>query len=99
MTHKYQIKTNVQFTEHTAIPKEQLESVLFDIFTEDVTDNATYCTILMTKLFDIPYAQIPEFIAHHSNLIADPIKWLNKFEKLISENEELFHSSNIGSNR
>lgn len=93
MSEEYQIKTNVQFTEHTAIPKERSESVLFDILVEDVIDNDAYCKVLMTKLFDIPYAQIPDFITHHSNLISNPIKWLNKFEKLISENEKLFHSS------
>lgn len=93
MPQNYQIKTNVLFTEQTAIPKERSESVLFDILVEDVIDNDAYCKVLMTKLFDIPYAQIPDFITHHSNLISNPIKWLNKFEKLISENEKLFHSS------
>ena len=38
----------------------------------------------------IPYAHLPEFFTHHCNFISDPIKWLNKTEKLISENEELF---------
>lgn len=93
MAEYYQIKTNVLFTEQTAIPKEQSENALFDIFQTEVNNNASYCEALMTRLFDIPYAQIPDFISHHSILISDPIKWLNKFEKLISENEGIFHSS------
>lgn len=94
MSQNYQIKTNVQFAERTAVCKEHSENALFDIFQEELKDNNSYCEALMKKLFEVPYAQVPDFISHQSNLITDPIKWLNKFEKLISENEEMFHSSN-----
>ena len=80
----------VQFTEHTAVPKEQSENVLFDILQENITDNTTYCTAIMDKLLNIPYAHLPEFFTHHCNFISDPIKWLNKTEKLISINEKVF---------
>lgn len=33
---------------------------------------------------------LPDFFSHHSELVSNPIKWLNKFEKLIADNEELF---------
>ena len=94
MSQKIQIKSFVQFPEKTTISKEQLDNVLFDILDENANDNIAYCRALIDKLISIPYAQLPDFFSYHSNLISDPIKWLNKFEKLISENEELFHSSN-----
>ncbi|TDX87304.1 hypothetical protein [Epilithonimonas xixisoli] len=93
MSEDYQIKTNVQFTEHTAIPKEQSESVLFDILVEEVIDNATYCRVLINKLLAVPYAQLADFINHHTQFISDPIKWLNKTDKLISVNEKVFSTS------
>ena len=90
MNKRHQIKQTVQFTEQTSITKEQSENALFDILQEEVTDNTAYCQALINKLFTVPYAQLPDFFTHHYTLITDPIKWLNKFEKLIAENEELF---------
>ena len=94
MSQKIQIKSFVQFPEKTTISKEQLDNVLFDILDENANDNIAYCRALIDKLISIPYAQLPDFFSYHSNLISDPIKWLNKFEKLISENEEMFHTTN-----
>ena len=93
MNNQYQIKQTVQFTEQTAIPKELSENALFDILAEDVKDNDTYCKELINKILKLPYAKLPDFFSHHCDFIEDPIKWLNKFEKLISENEELFAST------
>lgn len=90
---KYQIKQTVQFPELTTIPKEQSENALFDILAEDVKDNDSYCQTLIHKILKLPYAKLPDFFSHHCVFVADPIKWLNKFEKLISDNEEIFNSS------
>lgn len=87
-----QVKQTVQFPEQSAVSKEQSASVLFDILAEDITGNASYCRALIEKLLTIPYAQLPEFFSHHCDFVSDPIKWLNKFEKLISDNEEMFVS-------
>lgn len=88
----FQIKQTVQFPEHTAVPKELSDNVLFDILQEDVIDNQAYCKELINKILKLPYAQLPDFFSHHCDFVEDPIKWLNKFEKLISENEEMFVS-------
>lgn len=93
MPNKFQIKHTVQFPEQTAVPKEQSENALFDILQEDVKDNDTYCQELINKIVKLPYAKLPDFFSHHCVFVADPIKWLNKFEKLISDNEEIFSSS------
>ena len=66
---------------------------MLDIVEEEMKDNIAYCQELINKVFRLPYAQLPDFFAHHCNYVADPIKWLNKFERLVAENEELFVSS------
>lgn len=87
------IQTVVQFPEQTAVPKEQSENALFDILQENVKDNDTYCQELINKILKLPYAKLPDFFSHHCDFATNPIKWLNKFEKLISENEEIFVST------
>ncbi|SFC84667.1 hypothetical protein SAMN05421747_1371 [Parapedobacter composti] len=92
MLTKFQIKHTVQFPEQTAVPKEQSENALCDILVEDVKDNDTYCQELINRILKLPYAKLPDFFSHHCDFATNPIKWLNKFEKLISENEEIFVS-------
>lgn len=93
MLTKFQINHTVQFPEHTAVPKEQSENALLDILTDEVADNTAYCQTLINKILKLPYAKLPDFFSHHCDFATNPIKWLNKFEKLISENEELFAST------
>lgn len=92
---KYQIKQTVQFPELTTVPKEQSENALCDILVEDVKDNDTYCQELINRILKLPYAKLPDFFSHHCDFATNPIKWLNKFEKLISENEEIFVSTTM----
>ena len=93
MPQNYQIKQTVQFTEQTAVPKEQSNNSLFDILQENVLDNKAYCQELINKILKLPYAKLPDFFSHHCDFTTNPVKWLNKFEKLISENEEIFVST------
>lgn len=93
MINNIQIKHTVQFPEQTAVPKEQSENALLDILVEDVKDNDVYCQQLINKILKLPYAKLPDFFSHHCDFATNPIKWLNKFEKLISENEEIFVST------
>lgn len=61
MNNQYQIKRIVEFTEYTAVAKEQSENTLFDILVEDVKDNNTYCQELINRLLKLPYAKLPDF--------------------------------------
>lgn len=90
MQSNVKLKTTVQFPERSAVPKEQSQNALFDVFIEEATTNANYCKALIQKKLTLPYAQLPDFIDHHCNLVKDPLKWINKFEKLIADNEILF---------
>ena len=85
--------TNVEFPELTAILKEQTENSLFDILKKEAPNNNAYCRALINKILNIPYAQLPDLIGYHCNLVSDPLKWINKLEKLIAENEILFSNS------
>lgn len=93
MPHTYQIKKYVIFTEFSAVPKEFAENSNFDIYNDNGLTNESYCKVLMSKIFKLPYRLLPDFISHHTALVSDPIKWLNKLEKLVSENEELFFAT------
>lgn len=90
MLDKLNLKNTVSFPEITTVPREQSFNSQFDIFQDDVIDNDMYCQQLINKILKLPYAKLPEFFSYHCDFVEDPIKWLNKFEKLISENEELF---------
>lgn len=93
MSSNIKINQIVQFTEESVVLKEQSGNTMFDLFKNEVKNNRAYCQALIDKIFNLPYAKLPDFFSHHCIFLADPIKWLNKFEKLISENEELFTTS------
>ncbi|HWK58980.1 MAG TPA: hypothetical protein VNQ80_16660 [Parapedobacter sp.] len=87
------ITDSVCFPETTSIAKKEMENPLFDITEEEIGKNASYCKVLINKILNLPYALLPDFFSYHCNLVSDQVKWLNKLEKLISENEELFAST------
>lgn len=84
------LRQTVQFPELTTVPQEQSDNAMFDILQENVKDNNAYCQELINKILKLPYAKLPDFFSHHCDFTNNPIKWLNKFEKLIAENEEIF---------
>ncbi len=49
-----------------------------------------YCKCLLHKLFTIPKSKIKPFIQYQCYKMQEPIVWLNKLEKLIDLNRELF---------
>ncbi|MFN8116216.1 MAG: hypothetical protein U0W65_08885 [Bacteroidia bacterium] len=49
-----------------------------------------YCKCLLHKLFTIPKSKIKPFIQYQCDKMQEPIVWLNKLEKLIDLNRELF---------
>lgn len=78
MQNKHQIKSTVQFSEQTTIPKDQSDNIMFDILQENVVDSKAYCEELVNKIMKLPYAKLPDFFSHHCVFVADPIKWLSR---------------------
>ena len=49
-----------------------------------------YCQCLLRKLFALNKSKIKPFIQYQCEQLTDPFTWLNKFEKLIDLNRDLF---------
>lgn len=53
MQNKHQIKSTVQFSEQTTIPKDQSDNIMFDILQENVVDSKAYCEELVNKIMKL----------------------------------------------
>lgn len=98
------LKSQVQvapFREHPVIDHQLAEPDEFDIiaFGADHSPNfiisgkfslQQYCTCLLHRLFLLDKSQIKPFIQYQCEQLAEPFIWLNKFEKLIDINMEIF---------
>lgn len=93
MSSHYILQETSPFSEFTAVLKTKDFDTNFDIETNDASDLHSYCQQLIYKTFSITNSQVPAFIKHHCDLAKDSLTWLNKFEKLIISNEELFHEN------
>ncbi|CAM3795671.1 hypothetical protein FLGE108171_15260 [Flavobacterium gelidilacus] len=85
------IKT-APFTEYVTTSSEQSTNPLLDIVIEDKVTVEKYCFALLNKVFNLPQSKFPKFINYQTDLVQDELKWLNKFEKLLGLNENLFLS-------
>ncbi len=78
------------FSEWRAVDTAQSAATIFDITHDQEPTLENYCIALLEKVFTIPQSQLPEFITYQIQLNSDGTTWLNKFEKLLANNEELF---------
>ncbi len=81
------------FVEAVTVPAAQAGGTTFDIVVEKEENNLqNYCTALLQKIFNLRQSLFPAFINYQCNQVKEPMLWLNKFEKLLAGNEELFIS-------
>ena len=92
MNSKVQIIQTSQFVELVAVPAAQSTNIDFDIIIENEITLQNYCEALVNKVFNLNQSEFPDFINYQCNIVIDALVWLNKFEKLISNNEESFTS-------
>lgn len=89
------------FVEHPIVDVAHFDAAEFDIaiFEDGQPSNFLnkskfnrdqYCKCLLHKLFAIPKSKIKPFIQYQCDKMLEPIVWLNKLEKLIDLNRELF---------
>lgn len=89
------------FKEHPIIDHSQSEPGPFDITAVKADQPAgfivsgsfsmhQYCACLLHKLFQLDKSEIKPFIQYQCEQLAEPFIWLNKFEKLIDLNRDLF---------
>ncbi len=91
------VVTPVPFQEITAIKSDQATGHDFEITIEGEISLNAYCTALIEKVLIIPQSAFAKFINHQCSLVLDPSNWLNRFEKLLSVNENLFFQKGIQS--
>ena len=80
------------FVAVVAVPAAQAVNPAFDIIINEEINLKSYCTALLSKVFELPQSQFPAFINYQCAQVKDAVSWLNKFEKLLANNEELFTS-------
>ena len=90
MASKYLIKETAPFVQFSSVKVTDAFNPLFDIEAVPRQTLEDYCQQLINKTFSLSLKHIPVFISHHCNLVKKPLLWLNKFEKLIELNIELF---------
>ena len=89
------------FVEHPIVDVAHFDAGEFDIaiFEDGQASNflnkskfnlEQYCKCLLHKLFTITKSKIKPFIQYQCDKMQEPILWLNKLEKLIDLNRELF---------
>jgi hypothetical protein len=89
------------FVEHLIVDIAQFDAEEFDIavFEDSQTSSflnkgkfnlEQYCKCLLHKLFTISKSKIKPFIQYQCDKMQEPNVWLNKLEKLIDLNRELF---------
>lgn len=90
---RHLLKETAPFVQFSSVKITDDFNPLFDIEKIPKQSVEDYCQQLLNRSFSITHSQIPDFICHHCNLVKEPVKWLNKFEKLLTLNEELFSTA------
>ena len=90
MNSKEQNMQTSEFVELLAVPHAQAKNPLFDIIIENKITLQTYCDALIVKVLELRQSDFPEFLNYQCNLVANPLVWINKFEKLLANNSEQF---------
>jgi hypothetical protein len=78
------------FVELMAVPAALAKNPVFDIIIDEKVSLQNYCNALIEKIFTLPQSDFPAFIDYQSNQVKNTTVWLNKLEKLLANNEELF---------
>ncbi len=80
------------FVEMAVVSPSQASKHNLDIIFEGELTLHDYCNALMKKIFELHQSDYPIFLNYQATLVKEPIVWLNRFEELISNNEDLFTS-------
>lgn len=90
MPHRYQLLEAVPFVDFMAQAKSKDFDENLDIDYSKVSDLKTYCQELIYLSFKLSLSDIPDFLDYQCKMHRDQMSWLNKFEKLLDVNSELF---------
>ena len=93
MPNRYKLREAVQFPDFKSQAKAKEMNENFNIEISELNSNEDYCQALINIAFKITHSQIPDFLNYNLNLHKDSLTWLNRFEKLLTVNEDLFHEN------
>ncbi len=97
----YSIVNCSPFVEHPIVDIAHYDANEFDVCVFENNQSSSflnggkfnkdqYCKCLLHKLFSLTKSKINPFIQYQCDKMQEPIVWLNKFEKLIDLNQDLF---------
>ena len=78
------------FVELLAVPLANTKNPLFDIIIDEEITLHNYCKLVLIKILELRQSMFPAFINYQTEQAKEPIRWLNKLEKLLANNEDLF---------
>ncbi len=78
------------FVELLAVPAALAKNPVFDIIIDEKITLQNYCNALIEKTFTLRQSDFPAFIDYQSGQVKNTIIWLNKFEKLLANNQDEF---------
>ncbi|WP_165932623.1 hypothetical protein [Flavobacterium cellulosilyticum] len=78
------------FVELLAAPSALSKNPVYDIIIDEKVTLQNYCNALVEKIFTLRQSDFPAFINYQSDQVKNTIIWLNKLEKLLANNEEVF---------
>ena len=83
------------FPELTSVTTSQSLNPIFDIIIDENVNLENYCKALIQKVLKLPHSKFGLFINYQSELVKDELKWINKLEKLITINEDIFIENKV----
>ena len=83
------------FPEFTSVTTSQSLNPVFDIVIDENVNLENYCKALIQKVLELPHSKFGLFINYQSELVKDELKWINKLEKLITINEDIFIENKV----
>lgn len=83
------------FPEFTSVTTSQSLNPVFDIIIDENANLENYCKALIQKVFDLQQSKFGLFIEYQTELVKDELKWINKLEKLITINEDIFIENKV----
>lgn len=83
------------FSELLAVSAALAKNSLFDIIIDEKITLQNYCNALIEKTFTLRQSDFPAFIDYQSGQVKNSILWLNKFEKLLANNQDTFITRKI----
>ena len=92
MNSKDQNIQTAPFVELVAVHSALAKNPVFDIIIDEKITLQNYCNALIEKIFTLRQSDFPAFIDYQSSQVKNTIVWINKLEKLIANNEEIFAS-------